>query len=144
LTIQVRSSARGAERRRRAVVFVFVCVCVPLWPLPESSAHPQSKAARESRGQFRFQVTDSENDLPVPGAAVCQVYWQKRESGQEKMEIEFKTGKDGIADFPRLQADKLAVAVNVKGHKPYYRWFRPDQAEKANHIRLEKWEKAPK
>ena len=142
MTIQVRSSARGAERRRRAVVFVLVFVL--LFPLPESSAHPQSKQARESGGQFRFQVTDSENDLPVPGAAVCLVYWQKKESGQEKTEIEFKTDKDGIADFPRVQADKLAVAVNVKGHKPYYRWVRLDQAEKVNHIRLEKWERAPK
>jgi hypothetical protein len=107
-------------------------------------AHPQSKPLRETRGQFRFQVTDSENDLPVPGAAVCLVYWQKKESGQEKKEIEFKTDKDGIADFPRVQADKFAVAVNVKGYKPYYRWLRPDRAEKSNHIRLAKWEKAPK
>src|ERR1700693_4600765 len=118
MALQVRSSARSAERRRTAVVqnvnLVFAFLCT----LPESSsarAHAQTKPSRETSDQFRFRVTDSETDLPIQDASVSLVYWRRKESAEEKKEIELKTDKNGIAESPRMTADKFAVSVIVKG-----------------------------
>ena len=117
-------------------------VCVLLCPLPENSAaysRPQAKPSRETRERFRFKVTDSENDLPIPEAAVCLVYWRKTEVAEEKKEIELKTDKNGIAEFRRVHANRLAVSVTVKGYRPCWRWIGPTGTEELTRIRLEKW-----
>ena len=147
MALQVRSSARSAERRRTAVVRTVICVCVLLRPLPESSAaraHPQTKPSRETSERFRVKVTDSENDLSIPGAAVSLVYWRRKESAEEKKEIELKTDKNGIAEFPRVTAEKFAVSVVLKGYKPSWRWIRSNRPEEPIRVRLEKWLSTPK
>jgi hypothetical protein len=147
MALQVRSSARSAEQRRTAVVRTVICVCVLLRPLPESSvarAHPQTKPSRETSERFRVKVTDSENDLPVPGAAVSLVYWRRKESAEEKKEIELKTDKIGIAEFPRVTAEKFAVSVIVKGYRPCWRWIRSNGSEELIRMRLERWASTPK
>jgi len=134
------------QKRRTAVVQTVVLVCVFLCPFSESSAaraHAQTKPSRETSDQFRFKVTDSENDLPIPGAAVSLVYWRRKESGEEKKEIELKTDKNGIAEFPRLTADKFAVSVFAKGYRPCWRWIRSNGAEELIRLRLEKWASTP-
>jgi hypothetical protein len=78
MAFQIRSSARGIERRRTAVARTVICICVLAGPLPKSSAaraHPRTKPSRKTGKRFGFKVTDSENTLPIPGAAVCLVYW---------------------------------------------------------------------
>src|ERR1700730_4418574 len=72
MALQVRSSARSAERRCRRVVRTVIWVCVLLYPLTErpTRAHAQSKPSRETSGQFRFKVTDSENDYPIAEATL--------------------------------------------------------------------------
>jgi hypothetical protein len=147
MALQVRSSARSAERRRTAVVQTVIWVCVLLCPLSESTAaraHPQTKPSRETSELFRFKVTDSENDLSIPGAAVSLVYWRRKESAEEKKELELKTDKNGIAEFPRVTAEKFAVSVIVKGYKPCWRWIRSNGAEELIRMRLEKWASTPK
>ena len=144
---QVRSSARSTERRRMAVVRTVICFCVLLCPLPESSAsraRAQTKPSRETSDQFRFKVTDSETDLPIQDASVSLVYWRRKESSEEKKEIELKTDKNGIAESPRMTADKFAVSVIVKGYRPCWRWIRSNGAEELIRVRLEKWASTPK
>jgi hypothetical protein len=147
MALQVRSSARSAERRRTAVVQTVIWVCVFLCPLPESSAaraHAQTKPSRETSDQFRFKVTDSETDLPIQDASVSLVYWRRKESAEEKKEIELKTDKNGVAEFPRVTAEKFAVSVIVKGYKPSWRWIRSNRPEELIRMRLEKWASTPK
>ena len=147
MAIQVRSSARSAERRITAVVRVVIWVCVLLCPFPEGSttrAHAQTKPSRETSGQFHFKVTDSENDLPIPEATVSLVYWHRKDSAEEKKEIELKTDKNGLAEFPRVTAEKFAVSVIVKGYKPCWRWIRSNRPEELIRVRLEKWASTPK
>src|SRR6266403_265586 len=127
MRIQVRSSARRAERRSAVVVRVVVCLCLLVCSLSENSvaqADPQTKPSRESTERFRFRVTDAERDLPIPGAAVSLVYWQKKDSTEEKKEIELKSDKNGVAEFRRVDADKLAFSVTVKGYRSCWRWIR--------------------
>ena len=147
MAIQVRSSARSAERRSTAVVRIVIWVCVLLFPLLEGSttrSHTQAKPSRETSDQFRFKVTDSENDLPIPGATVALLYWRRKDSVEEKKEIELKTDKNGIAEFPSVKAEKFAVSVLVKGYKPSWRWIRSNQPEELIRVRLEKWVSTPK
>jgi hypothetical protein len=147
MAFQVRSSARSAERRCTAVVRTVIWVCVFLCPLPESSsarAHAQTKPSRETSDQFRFRVTDSETDLPIQDASVSLVYWRRKESAEEKKEIELKTDKNGITEFPRVTAEKFAVSVVVKGYKPSWRWIQSNRPEEPIRVRLEKWLSTPK
>ena len=130
MKFQVRSSARATQRRKARVVSIVAFVCALVCGIPERlGADPQDQPtpSRQAISRFRFQVTDSVNSLPVTEATVSLVCWQKKESGLEKNEIEVKTDKNGMAEFPNLNADKLAVAVNAKGYRPYWRWFRVER-----------------
>jgi hypothetical protein len=147
MAIQVRSSARSAEWRSTAVVRIVIGVCVLIFPFLEGSttrSNAQVKPSRETTDQFRFKVTDSETDLPIQDASVSLVYWRRKESAEEKKEIEFKTDKNGIAEFPRVTAEKFAVSVIVKGYKPCWRWIRSNGSEELIRMRLEKWASTPK
>ena len=129
------------------VVQTVIWICVLLCPLTESSAaraHAQTKPSRETSDRFRFKVTDSENDLPIRDASISRVYWRRKESTEEMKEIELKTDKNGIADFPGVTAEKFAVSVIVKGYRPCWRWIRPNGSEELIHMRLEKWASTPK
>jgi hypothetical protein len=147
MVIQVRSSARSTERRRTAVVQTVIWVCVFLCPFLENSlawAQAQTKPSRETSDQFRFRVTDSETDLPIQDASVSLVYWRIKESAEEKKEIELKTDKNGIAEFPRVTAEKFAVSVVVKGYRSSWRCIRSNRPEELIRVRLEKWVSTPK
>jgi transposase len=130
-----------------AVVRTVICFCVLLCPLPESFAarvHAQTKPSLETSKGFRFKVTDSENNLPIPEATVSLFYWRRKDSAEEKKEIELKTDKNGIAEFPSVKAEKFAVSVLVKGYKPCWRWIRSNRSEELIRMRLEKWASTPK
>jgi hypothetical protein len=147
MALQVRSSARGEGRLGIAVVQTVLFVCVLLYPLSDRSAaqaHGPTKPARETSDRFRFRVADSENDLPIPDATIALVYWSRKVSAEEKKEIELKTDKNGIAEFPSVVAEKFAVSVIVKGYRPYWRWIRANGSEELIRMRLEKWASTPK
>jgi hypothetical protein len=147
MAFRVRSSDRDTERRRATVVQTVVLVCALLCPIPQGPAalrNSQAKPSGETTERFRFRVSDSENDLPISGAVVYVVYWQKLESGEEKKEIELKTDEKGIAEFAKVEADKFAVTVAARGYRPFWHWIRPTETEKLIRIRLEKWPSAPK
>jgi uncharacterized GH25 family protein len=101
------------------------------------SGHPQTKLKTIER--LRFRVTDSESDVPIPGAAVSLVYWQKNTTTLHKKEIEGKTDTNGLAEFPRVEADKTAVSVTMKGYRSCWRWIHPNDSVEATRIRLERW-----
>lgn len=147
MTIQVRSSAGAAERRRIAVVCAAVCLCTFVCSFPENwvtRAFAQSKPPAGTTERFRFQVIDSENDLPVPGAEVSLAYLQKKGTNEVRKEIEVKTDQNGSADFPLLEAYKLAVSVTAKGYRSYWRWIRVESSKGLTRIRLERWARGPK
>ena len=83
-----------------AIVRTIFFVCVLLGPLQWDflSSYPQTKLKAIER--LRFQVTDSESNVPIPGAVVSLVYWKKNTTTQEKNEIEGKTDTNGWPTFP--------------------------------------------
>jgi len=144
MALRVRSSGRGAQRQRTVVVRTVVLVLVLLWSLllkDFAFAHRQTKPSPQTADRFRFQVTDSENNTPISGATVSLVYWQKNATAEEKNEIEVNTDKNGVAEFPRLEAGHFAVTVTVKGYRSYWRSLRSDRSREPIRLRLEKWAK---
>ena len=134
---QIISPNKG--RRGIVVVHTVLFVCALLGPLQSDfvSGQPQTKLKTSER--LRFQVTDSKTDVPVPGAAVSLVYWQKNTTSKDKKEIEGKTDTNGLADFLRVEADKMAVSVTAKGYRSCWRWIHPNDSLEPTRIRLETW-----
>jgi hypothetical protein len=143
MIIQVESSASGTGRRSKAVPRAFALVCVLLYPILMASAHQQARSSRGARDRFCFQVTDSGDDRPIPEAVVSLVYWQKKGPAQEKKEMEIKTDANGIAEFRKVDANKLTIRVTAKGYRPRWQWIHRSGSEEATRIRLEKWSTAP-
>jgi hypothetical protein len=114
MALEFRSSARRKRWRGIDVFQTVIFTCVLLYPFQWDSVSGQTQTKLKTIERFRFQVTDSENDIPIPGAAVSLVYWQKRATTEVKMEIERYTDTNGLAEFPSVEADKMAVSVTVK------------------------------
>jgi hypothetical protein len=129
------------KKRRRGIVLVQTAlfVCALLCPLQSAFVSGQPQAKLKTSERLRFQVTDSESNVPIPGAVVSLVYWKKNSTTQEKKEIEGKTDTNGLADFPRVEADKMAVSVTMKGYRSCWRWIHPNDSVEATRIRLERW-----
>jgi hypothetical protein len=124
---------------------VFLCLLAgPISKDLTARCPPQDKPTSEARDGYHFQVTDAESDVPVPEAQVSLAYWQKKVAREVRKEIEVKTDKKGLVEFPRLEAHKLAVSVTVRGYRSYWRWIRPEGSNGLMRIRLEKWVSARK
>jgi hypothetical protein len=126
-------------RRGIVVVQTVLFVCALLCPVQSDFVCGQPQTKLKTSERLRFQVTDSKTDVPVPGAAVSLVYWQKNTTTKDKKEIEGKTDTNGLADFLRVEADKMAVSVTAKGYRSCWRWIHPNESVEPIHIRLEKW-----
>jgi hypothetical protein len=126
-------------RRGIVVVQTVLSVCALLCPLQSDFLFGQPQSKPKTIEPLRFQVTNSENDVPIPGAAVSLVYWQKNTTTKDKKEIEGQTDTNGLAEFPRVEADKMAVNVTVKGYRSCWRWIHPNESVQLTRIRLERW-----
>jgi hypothetical protein len=126
-------------RRGIVVVQTVLFVCALLCPVQSDfvSGQPQTKLKTNER--LRFQVTDSKTDVPVPGATLSLVYWQKNATTKHKKEIEAKTDTNGLVEFPGVEADKVALSITAKGYRSYWRWIHPNESLEPTRIRLEKW-----
>ena len=122
-----------------AIVQTIFFVCVLLGPLQWAFLSGQPQIKLKTIERLRFQVTDSKSDVPIAGAAVSLVYWQKNATTLDKKEIKGKTDTNGLAEFPRVDADKTAVSVTMKGYRSCWRWIHPNDSVEATRIRLERW-----
>jgi hypothetical protein len=123
--VQIRSSGQATERRRTAALGAAAIACflaVSFHPR-QTHGHSQEKPALRSNGQIRLQITNSEDDRPIPGATVTLVYWQNSDFRLEKKEIETKSDENGIAEFSGVPTGKVAVAVSMKGFRHYWHWL---------------------
>ena len=139
--VQVRSSGRGKERRSTAALgaLAMACLAVSIFHPWQAHGHSQEKPPLRSNGQIRLQIVNSEDDRPIPGATVTLVYWQNGDFRLEKKEIETKSDENGIAEFSGVPTGKVAVAVSIKGFRPYWHWLQTTSPQEPVRIRLEAW-----
>ena len=144
---QVRSFARRAERSGKGVicgtVFAIALACTFGWLLA-AECQAQNNSSSQASDGYRFRVTDGDSDAPIPQAVISLAYFQKQGKNDVKKEMEAKTDEKGLAQFPKLEANKLTVSVMVKGYRSYWRWIQPDGSQGLIRIRLEKWVSARK
>jgi hypothetical protein len=143
MTSQTLSTARGGERLRTTVIRRLFFLCVLASPLCVLADHraPEKKQSSKPNDGYRFEITDAESNFPVSSAVVSLAYWQTKGTGEVRKEIEVRTDKKGLAEFPRLEADKLMVSVTSTGYRSYWRWIRADSSQGTTRIALEKWPK---
>src|SRR5690349_23884734 len=98
---------------RRMIVSLAVCSIWSWFVLPHSIAQtgPKGGAQQSPSEVFRFEVIDAENNRPLPNASVTIALW-RHENGEE---LESRTDDHGVAVFPKIQVEKLAVSVEAAG-----------------------------
>jgi hypothetical protein len=140
--VQVRSSGQATERRRTAALGAVAIACflgvaiVHPW---QAHGHSQEKPPLASHGQIRLQITNSEDDRPIPGATICMMYWQRTDFRLEKKEIETTSDENGVAEFSGIPAGKVAVSVRAKCFRSYWHWLQTTSPQELVRIRLEAW-----
>lgn len=106
---------------------------------PKAQSGPNTSASPQHGDTFRFEVCDGESDRPLPNASVTVVLWQQGNGRQRRKELEARTDENGVAVFPRAQAEKLTVSVEAKGYPSISRWINPKDFGRAIRIRLDRW-----
>jgi hypothetical protein len=112
-----------------------------LFVLPHSIAQtgPKGGAQQGPSEVFRFEVSDAENNRPLPNASVAIALWRHENGVEQKKELESRTDDNGVAVFPKIQVEELAVSVEAKGYRSISRWINPKDFGRAIRIRLDKW-----
>jgi hypothetical protein len=126
---------------RRMIVSLGVYSIWSLLVLPHSIAQtgPKGGAQQGPSEVFRFEVSDAENNRPLPQATVTIALWRHENGVEQRKELESRTDENGIAVFPKVQVEKLAVSVEAKGYRSISRWINPKDFGHAIRIRLDKW-----
>jgi len=140
--VQIRSSGRATERRRTAALGALTIACflaVSIFHPWQTHGHSQEKPSLRSNGHIQLQITNSEDDRPIPDATVCLVYWQRTDFRLEKKEIETKSDENGIAEFSGVPVGKVVVSVSIKGFRPYWHWLQTTSPQEPVRIRVEAW-----
>ena len=140
--IQIRPSGRATERRRATPLAALTIACllaISIFHPLQTHGHSQEKPPLRSKGHIQLQITNSEDDRPIPGATVSLAYWQRTDFRLEKKEIETKSDESGIAEFSGVPDGKVAVSVSMKGFRPYWHWLQTTSPQEPVRIRLESW-----
>jgi hypothetical protein len=129
---------------RRMIVSLAVCSIWSWFVLPYSIAQtgPKGGAQQSPSEVFRFEVIDAENNRPLPNASVTIALWRHENGVEQKKELESRTDDNGVAVFPKIQVEKLAVSVEATGYRSTSRWIHPNDFGHAIRIRLDKWRRA--
>jgi hypothetical protein len=126
---------------RRMIVSLGVYSIWSLLVLPHSIAQtgPKGGAQQGPSEVFRFEVSDAENNRPLPNASITIALWRHENGVEQKKEMESKTDENRVAVLPKVQVEKLAVSVESKGYRSTSRWINPRDFGHAIRIRLDKW-----
>jgi hypothetical protein len=128
---------------RRMVVMLGAYSIWSWFVLPHSIAQtgPKGGAQQGSDEVLRIEVSDAENNRPLPNASVTIVLWRHENGVEQKKELESRTDENGVAVFTKIQVEKLAVSVEAKGYRSTSRWINPKDFDHAIRIRLDQWQR---
>ena len=126
---------------RRMIVSLGVYSIWSWFVLPHSIAQtgPKGGAQQGPSEVFCFEVSDAENNRPLPNATVTIALWRHEKGVERKKELESRTDENGVAVFTKIQGEKLAVSVEARGYRSTSRWINPKDFGHAIRIRLDKW-----
>jgi hypothetical protein len=126
--------------RRRMIVLLSAFSVLPSFALSQLMAQSGGNiSAPRHEDVFRIEVCDGESNRPLADAEVTIVLWRREDGLQQRKELEARTDDKGLAVFPKVEFEKLAVRVEAKGYRSISRWISPGDSDRAIRIRLEKW-----
>jgi hypothetical protein len=153
-------SARWSKLTMAALFVASVSSCGPMVENAPFSARPDTLRPGDLLGPFDGLVVDGETERPLAGAVVEGSWAFERGIGLQgpaaALEAATETGADGRyrlripADLPRGEGIRLRRFTLIVYRRGYVVWRsdgsfptgepRHDFAQRANHVRLEKWQ----
>ena len=107
-----------------------------------ATAFAQTKNKAEKTAattKLRIEVTAGEKNQPVESGSVYVKYVEGRTLAKDKkIEMNFKTNRDGIAKTPEIPRGKVLIQVIAEGWKTFGRWYDLEEGEQTIKIHLEK------
>ncbi|HET9400993.1 MAG TPA: hypothetical protein VFO34_08585 [Candidatus Acidoferrales bacterium] len=99
-----------------------------------------NKPADDSaRSRLRVEVTGGDKSTPVDMASVYVKFTNKRALAKdEKVEMDVKTNRDGIAVVPSVPRGKIVLQVVAPGWKPFGENFELSRDEEVLKIHLDR------
>ena len=107
-----------------------------------SLAQSKDEKASSDNGntsRLRVEVTGGEKSVPVDMASVYVKFIEKRVLAKDqKMEMDVKTNRDGIAVVPSVPRGKITLQVVAKGWKPFGQNYELAQEQEILKIHLDR------
>lgn len=131
-----------------ACVGLAVCVAIAPRMIAQNSPSPTSKPqspplASEVQTRLTIEVTGGEKNTPVENASVYVKFVEEHAiKKNKKLEINVKTGREGVAHVPDAPMGRALVQVVAEGWKTYGHWLDitdPKQVIKVHLDRPPKW-----
>jgi hypothetical protein len=109
----------------------------------DSSGKAQQQTRPDAINRITIEVTGGANGVAVENASVYVKYVEERTLRKDKkIELNVKTGRDGIAHVPNAPMGRALVQIIAEGWKTYGRWYditEPKQVIKIHLERPPKW-----
>jgi hypothetical protein len=109
----------------------------------ESSGKVPQQTRPDAINRITIEVTGGANGVAVENASVYVKYVEERTLRKDKkIELNVKTGRDGIAHVPNAPMGRALVQIIAEGWKTYGRWYditEPKQVIKIHLERPPKW-----
>jgi hypothetical protein len=103
----------------------------------------QTPIRPEGTGKITVEVKGGANEVPVENASVYVKYVEEHLMKKDKkVELNVKTGREGVAHIPNAPLGRALVQVIAEGWKTYGRWYDitdPKQTIKIHLERPPKW-----
>jgi hypothetical protein len=99
----------------------------------------QAPIRPEAIGRITVEVKGGANEVPVENASVYVKYVEEHTMKRDKkVELNVKTGREGVAHIPNAPLGRALVQVIAEGWKTYGRWYDITDPKQIIKIRLER------
>lgn len=124
---------------RGAVVVLLMTSQLPWLTDSTKSLIAQTKEDSEKTQGAQLEVTDSDDGQPVAGAEILVTYWIQKKRTVMRRELELRTNAEGIAQLPKIQAERIVITVKAVGYRDCSLWLKAGVRGRNVEIQLEKW-----
>jgi len=105
----------------------------------KSDKAPQQKIRPEAASRITIEVTGGTNEVPVDNASIYVKYVEEHALKKDKkLELNVKTGREGIAHVPNAPMGRALVQVIAEGWKTFGRWYDITETKQVIKIHLER------
>jgi len=123
------------------MVLLLAATCAFAAAAQEEKARPAKPAQNDAGAttKLRIEVKAGDKDEPVDNAAVYVKFTRERSLRKdEKIEMNTKTNRSGVAIVGDVPRGKVLVQVIAQGWKTFGQWYDLEKAEQTINIKLQR------